>query len=153
MLMRVNTAILIVNLVATCGARADSEGHAMTKTAIRLRANGVEATVNIDNTPAGREFLASLPLRLTLKDYNGTEKIAMLPRKLTTRGAPAGMDPSVGDFTYYAPWGNLAIFYKDFTYSTGLIALGRVEAGLDALARLDGEVKVTIEKLDESPRQ
>ncbi|MEH7502625.1 cyclophilin-like fold protein [Neobacillus drentensis] len=23
-------------------------------------------------------------------------------------------DPSVGDFTYYSPWGNLAIFYRDF---------------------------------------
>lgn len=91
--------------------------------------------------------MALLPITVTLKDYAHTEKIAMLPRKLSTRGVPAGVDPSVGDFTYYAPWGNLAIFYKDFDYSSGLAPLGRVESGLESLARLDGEAQVTIEKV------
>jgi hypothetical protein len=49
-----------------------------------------------------------------LKNYASTEKISYLARKLSTEGAPAGCDPDVGDITYYAPWGNLAIFYKDF---------------------------------------
>ncbi|MFJ8021509.1 cyclophilin-like fold protein [Streptomyces sp. NPDC096311] len=26
------------------------------------------------------------------------------------------MNPSVGDLTYCAPWGNPAIFYRDFDY-------------------------------------
>ena len=64
-----------------------------------------------------------LPLTLTLKDYAGTEKISDLPRKLSTQGAPSGSDPSVGDITLYAPWGNLAIFYRDFGYASGLIIL------------------------------
>ncbi|GAB7216701.1 cyclophilin-like fold protein [Dickeya oryzae] len=55
-----------------------------------------------------------LPLTLKLEDYAGTEKIAYLPRKLTTQGAPAGIDPDVGYLTYYAPWGNLAIFLSGF---------------------------------------
>jgi hypothetical protein len=32
----------------------------------------------------------------------------------------------VGDITYYAPWGNLAIFYRDFGYSPGLVRLGHI---------------------------
>jgi Cyclophilin-like family len=39
-------------------------------------------------------------------------------------GSMAGSDPSIGDIAYYAPWGNLALFYKDFGYSNGLITLG-----------------------------
>jgi hypothetical protein len=54
-----------------------------------------------------RDFLALLPLTLTLDDYASTEKIAYLPQKLSIAGAPEGVDPSVGDITYYAPCGTL----------------------------------------------
>ena len=85
-------------------------------------------------------------IRLTLEDYASTEKITHPPRKLSTAGAPAGVDPSVGDIAYYAPWGNLAIFYKDFGYSRGLIGLGRIDSGIEAL-NVPGSLKVTIERV------
>jgi hypothetical protein len=111
---------------------------------IRLTVDGkaIEATL-LDNATA-RDFASLLPLTLTLEDYNSTEKISDLPRKLSTAGAPAGVDPAPGDIAYYAPWGNLAIFYKDFGYSKGLIRLGRIESGLDALAGRDS-LKATVE--------
>ena len=62
-----------------------------------------------DNATA-RDFISLLPLTLTLEDYAKTEKISNLPRTLTKEGAPSGSDPSVGDITYYSPWGNVAIF-------------------------------------------
>jgi hypothetical protein len=46
--------------------------------------------------------------------------------------------------TYYAPWGNLALFHKDFRYSEGLVRLGRIDSGIEALRR-KGPLKVTIE--------
>lgn len=45
-----------------------------------------------------------IPCGLTLEDYNSTEKISNLAKKLSTKGAPAGIDPSAGDIAYYAPW-------------------------------------------------
>ena len=50
----------------------------------------------------------------------------------------------MGDITYYAPWGNLAIFYKDFGYSRGLVILGKIDSGLEALI-VPGSLRVTIE--------
>jgi hypothetical protein len=94
-----------------------------------------------------RDFLSLLPTTLTLEDYAATEKITYLPRKLSTAGAPAGSDPSVGDIAYYAPWGNLAIFYRDFRYSKGLIRLGRIDSGIEAL-NMPGPLKVTIERIE-----
>ena len=44
---------------------------------------------------------------------------------MTKQDAPSGCNSSVGDFTYYSPWGNLAIFYRDFGFASGLIKLGR----------------------------
>jgi len=82
-----------------------------------------------------------------IQDYAATEKISDLPRRLSTEGAPPGIDPSVGDITYYAPWGNLALFYRDFGYSTGLIKLGKIDSGVEALAR-PGPLRVTIELVE-----
>jgi len=100
---------------------------------IRLTINGKVAIATVDNTVAGQDFASLLPLHLTLEDYNATEKISDLPRRLSVTNAPSGHAPSVGDIAYYAPWGNLAIFYRDFRYSPGLIRLGRIESGIDAL--------------------
>ena len=77
-------------------------------------------------------------------NYAGTEKVSDLPKKLSKDGAPSGSKPSAGSFAYYSPWGNLAVFYKDFQYSNGLIILGETEAGLENLKDIDGEVKVEI---------
>lgn len=104
----------------------------------------VIATATLDNNESARDFAALLPLVLHLKDYASTEKIADLPRALTTKGAPAGYEPSAGDISYYAPWGNLAIFHKDFEFSSGLVRLGQVESGLDAI-RLSGTEPVRID--------
>lgn len=95
-----------------------------------MTTNGAEINaVMVDNT-AAKEFVALVPLTLTLEYYNKTEKVSDLPLRLSTEDAPGGFDPSVGDITYYAPWGNLAIFYRDFPYSQGLVHLGRIESGL-----------------------
>lgn len=109
---------------------------------IRLTVNGRSMTATLIDNPTSRDFLSLLPLTLTLEDYAGTEKIAYLPRKLSEEGAPAGSDPAVGDITYYAPWGNLALFYKDFGYAKGLIKLGSIDEG-EEVFDVPGTVSVT----------
>jgi hypothetical protein len=115
---------------------------------ISLSFDDIELTATLVDSGTTRDFLSLLPRRLTLRDYAETEKISDLPRRLSTADAPDGVDPDVGDITYYAPWGNLAIFYHDFGYSTGLVKLGRIDSGIDALARMSGDVTVTIERVD-----
>ena len=111
---------------------------------VRIIIGDKSIPVTLDNNATARDFVALLPLSLTLEDYAATEKVATLERKLNTVGAPAGTTPAVGDFSYYAPWGNLAIFYKPFSYSAGLIRLGRNDSGLELL-RAEGRIPVRIE--------
>ena len=87
-------------------------------------------------------------MTLTLVDYASTEKISDLPRRLSTKGAPSGITPKVGDVTYYAPWGNLAIFHKDFRHSNGLVKLGGLDSGIEIIRR-PGPFKVTIPKVEQ----
>ena len=80
---------------------------------ITLSFNGTELTATLDDNETTRDFVSLLPLELTLTDYNQTERISNLPRRLSTPEA-GSHQPEVGDITYYAPWGNLAIFYREF---------------------------------------
>jgi len=100
-------------------------------------------TATLVDNPTTRDFLSLLPLTLTLTDYNNTEKISDLPKKLSVKNAPAGYKPSIGDITLYAPWGNLALFYKDFSYSSGLIWLGKIDSGAEIL-KAAGPIKARI---------
>jgi hypothetical protein len=104
----------------------------------------ITLTATLDDTAPARDFVALLPLSLGLDDYAATEKISDLPRRLTTAGAPDGYKASVGDITYYPPWGNLAIFLKDFRYAPGLVRLGQFDSGIERLER-SGPISVTVE--------
>jgi hypothetical protein len=115
---------------------------------IRLTFDGRSVIATLIDSPTTRDFVSLLPLTLTLEDYASTEKIAYLSRKLSEQGAPAGVDPSVGDITYYAPWGNLAVFYRDFGYAQGLIKLGTIDDSAEVF-NVPGSVTVTIEPLRE----
>jgi|SRR5687768_12469281 len=112
---------------------------------IRLTLDGKSITATLNDNATARDFVSLLPLTLPLEDHAATEKIARPPRKLSTAGAPAGADPSVGDLAYYAPWGNLAMYYKDFEYSPGLVLLGRIDSGVEVLR--GGARSVTIERV------
>lgn len=114
------------------------------KTNIKIGDQVVTATL-IDSKTT-RDFVSLLPLMLTLEDYASTEKISNLPKRLSTEDAPPGSNPAVGDIAYYAPWGNLAIYYRDFGYSNGLVILRKIEGGIEAL-NVPGSVNVRIEQI------
>lgn len=113
---------------------------------IQLTIDGQPIAAIVADGPAARDFLTLLPLTLTLEDYAATEKVAQLPSRLSTTGEPKGMTPSIGDITYYAPWGNLAIFYKGFGHANGLIKLGHITGDMSVF-RGPGPMKARIEKV------
>lgn len=110
---------------------------------INIRVGNEVVTATLIDSKTTQDFISLLPLTLMLEDHANTEKVSDLPRRLSTEDAPPGSDPAVGDIAYYAPWGNLAIYYNDFGYSNGLIILGKID-DIEALA-VPGSVEVTIE--------
>lgn len=111
---------------------------------IKLTINGNEIVIKLENNNTADSLIKMLPLTLNFEDYNGTEKISYLPNSLDTSDAPAGMTPTIGDVTLYSPWGNLALFYQDFRYSSGLVPIGKIEKGLEYLAALSGQVTMEL---------
>lgn len=126
---------------ATASTPPSDENRVMN---IRLTIDGHPVAATLDDSPTARDFAALLPLTLNLSDFHRTERIADLPRRLTTSGAPETAEAKAGDLAYYAPWGNLAVYYRDGgDGDAGLIILGHVtDPDTELLA---GARKVTIE--------
>ncbi|MEO1770366.1 cyclophilin-like fold protein [Candidatus Enterococcus ferrettii] len=81
----------------------------------------------LNEAQAAKDFYTQLPLDVTLEDYNLTEKIGHLTKRLSLRDSPSGMAAESGQLNYYVPMGNLCFFYKNFPYSKGLVNLGQFE--------------------------
>ena len=138
--------VMLAALVATAGMAHAGESD-MEKIRITV-GEQVLTAVLLDNATS-RDFLSLLPLTLSMRDFAGKEKVSPeLPKPLDTSDAPSGFDPSVGDITYYAPWGNLALFYRDGEYASGLVFMGRFDGGMEAFQGLDKNFEITIERME-----
>ncbi|WP_370692117.1 cyclophilin-like fold protein [Hydrogenophaga sp.] len=60
--------------------------------------------------------------------------------------APTAYKPLAANISYYTPWGNLAIFYKEGHLSSGLVRLGRIDSGLDRIRHMS----VTVMRIERS---
>ncbi|MAX66525.1 MAG: cyclophilin [Halobacteriovoraceae bacterium] len=113
---------------------------------IQIKFENKVLKIELEENPTSQALYEQLPLKMKFEDYASNEKIFYPPKKLSTKDAPESYKPSRGDVTYYAPWGDVAIFYKDFSSSKGLIKLGRITDGLEHLESLEN-MEANIEKI------
>jgi hypothetical protein len=97
------------------------------------------------DNPTSRDLFAQLPLTLEFRDLNNVEKIARLPRELTMDGVPEGDEPEPQDIGYYAPSGDLVLYYEDVGYWDGIVRLGTVDSDMQAIRNRAGTFTATIE--------
>jgi hypothetical protein len=112
---------------------------------IRLTFNDQSMIAALYDNPSARDLVSLLPLDLTIDNNGSNEKIDYLPRKLTEEGSGPFGNEAPGD-RYYAPWGNLALFYAGYRWSEGLIRLGRFEGGFEPL-RIRGKFPLRVERI------
>lgn len=120
-------------------SRAEESGQL-----VYLRFDGKNIPIQTENNAASRDFISMLPLELKFTDFNNTEKIAYLPRKLRTENSPAACDPEIGTLAYYMPWGNIAVFYRDFPHSENLVPLGKILSGIEQIKNIGTDTDVSL---------
>ena len=92
-----------------------------------------------------------LPLELDLHDAMGQAKSGQLDLPIDVTGADLVFDPAVGEIYYWPPSGDVAIFYDDLGQPIpppGLVRLGVVETGLDAIAAAGNRFTIRIDRAD-----
>lgn len=115
---------------------------------IKITVGNRTITATMENNVTARDFLSRLPQEITLEDYNNTtEKIYYPSPALDTQGAPRGCAPVAGDITLYRPWGNIAIFCRNWSQSNDLIKLGHIDDNGIEILKVSGNVSVKIERL------
>ena len=119
--------------------------RATIETPIRVIIGDTVLTGQLWDNATARDLIAQLPLTLTFRDYNGVEKIALLPGKLSMDGVPAGDDPFPRDIGYYNPSSDLVFYYDDVGYFTGIVRIGQFDGSLDAIVSQPGDFTARIE--------
>lgn len=95
----------------------------------------------LNHSQAAKDLYQQLPLQIEVKNYSTDEKIFYPPKKLNTHNTPKA-NAVVGTLAYYAPWGNVVIFYGDFGLASGLFELGKIESGAEHISQLSGTIKI-----------
>lgn len=93
---------------------------------IQIKVGDKTYACELNGNDAAKDFASKLPLRLKFENFGSTERISYLPNSLNLGSAPRSCDPQKGDMTYYVPWGNLAVFVRDFRPANDLVPLGKL---------------------------
>lgn len=112
---------------------------------IIVKSDKYSVTYKLNNSQAAKELYAQLPLTLKVENYSDNEKIFYPPKKLKTGGTPKS-EGQKGSLSYYAPWGDVVMFYEEAGSASELYELGTVVSGENDISKLSG--KITISKAD-----
>jgi hypothetical protein len=116
-----------------------------------LVVDGHIATATLADIPAAHQFAAMLPVELEMRDPFGQAKSGALPRALDVGNAARVFDRATGGVYYCPDGGYLAVFYDDLGQQvppSGLVRLGVVDRGLDAIASAGNRFTVRIDLVD-----
>lgn len=140
-------SMILIGLLAVALAAREEQPHPPEKgekMQIIVRADGSMTVFALNDSPAAKALYDQLPLSIDVENYGRNEKIFYPPKQLPTADAPPA-DARAGTLAYYAPWGNVVMFYADFGTARGLYALGHAVSGAERIKEMSGIV--TIERV------
>ena len=108
---------------------------------LAVRCGDIEVIYELNDSPAAASLAAQLPLTLEVEDYSTNEKIFYPPQELDTSDTPAA-EGGAGTLAYYAPWGDVVMFYGDYSANSSLYELGEAVSGADQISRMSGSIEV-----------
>lgn len=117
------------------------ETNEMSDNLIKVTANGKVIVFKLNSSDAAKELLEQLPLSIDVEDYSNNEKIFYPPKKLKTSNTPEA-NAQAGTLAYYAPWGDVVMFYKRFGSAAGLYELGQAVSGNEQIQELAGTIQI-----------
>ena len=137
---RILSVFVVGFIICTLIAYANASENQMA-IKISVRANSNTTVFELNNSPAARDLYTQLPLSIKVENYSHNEKIFYPPKKLNTTDTPQA-DAKAGTLAYYAPWGNVVMFYGDFGSAAGLYELGSAVSGREYIPEMSGSIQI-----------
>ncbi len=108
---------------------------------ISIKSGNLEIIYLLNDSKAAKELYEQLPLIVAVEPFSNNE-IIFYPEKLDTSDAPFAKG-GAGSLAYYAPWGDVVLFYGSFNESSSLFELGKIVSGVENIKNLSGTVTIT----------
>ncbi len=121
-----------------------NHGLRLSQQQVKITSKGYCVTFQLYDTIAARQFYNQLPLELELSNFRDAQWMFYPPDKLNVAIAEAYHDGKKGDLSYYAPWGDVFMLYKDFYAGDEMHRLGIALDGINDISSMSG--KALIEK-------
>lgn len=113
---------------------------------IRITCGKHTATFRLYDTTAAKELYKQLPLTLKVSNFEEAQWMFYPPKKLHVSENEAYHDGKKGELSYYEPWGDVFILYKDFYARDNMHRLGICLTGIDELEQMSGKIEIRKEK-------
>lgn len=109
---------------------------------ISVQANSNITIFELNESNSAKALYAQLPLNIKIDNYGGNEKIFYPPNKLDTANTPLAASGNIGTLAYYAPWGDVVMFYGNFGSASGLYELGGAVKGAEYIRGMSGNIRI-----------
>ena len=139
----VTAALALIATLAFAEQAKDKSNvlEVQTSMKIRVTSNNKTTVFELNNSQAAQDLYAQLPLSIKVENYSDNEKIFYPSKKLNTKDTPLA-DAKEGTLAYYAPWGDVVMFYGSFGSAAGLYELGLAVSGSEHINEMTGTLQV-----------
>jgi hypothetical protein len=134
-------SVFVVGFIICTLISYSNASENQTSMKISVKANDNTTVFELNNSPAARDLYAQLPLNIIVENYSNNEKIFYPPKKLNTTDTPLA-DARAGTLAYYAPWGDVVMFYGSFGSAAGLYELGHSILGSEYIQGMSGTIQI-----------
>lgn len=102
---------------------------------IKISSADYEMIYQLNDSRAAQELYSQLPLTTNVEPFSNNEMTFYPPDKLDTADTPLS-GGKAGSLSYYAPWGDVVMFYAPCTPNNSLYELGNVVSGKENIEKL-----------------
>lgn len=120
----------------------EAHGLSLSNMLVKVTSQGHTATFQLYDTVAAKELYDQLPLELDLSNFRDAQWMFYPPERLGVTEREAYHDGKKGELSYYAPWGDVFMLYKDFYAGDEMHRLGVGLSGIDYIAGMSGRAKI-----------
>lgn len=108
---------------------------------ISVTCGDMQVVYALNDSPAAQGLLSQLPLTVEVEDFSTNEKVFYPPQELDTSDTPLA-EGGAGTLAYYAPWGDVVLFYDSFSANGSLYELGEAVSGVENIGQMSGTITV-----------
>ena len=97
----------------------------------------------LNDSPAADSLYEQLPITTEVEDFSTNEKIFYPSQELDTSDSPVA-EGGAGTLAYYAPWGDVVMFYDDYSANSSLFELGHAVSGGEQIGEMSGTIVIDV---------